>query len=201
MNGKRLMPDEQTADAGSRVRRACGRRFFSFSLFAVLLLLAGSGCGRSFTRADLVFANGGEAETLDPALMTAQLDMRVAYALFEGLATFNRAGEPVPGVAERWEISPDGTVYTFHLRRRRLWTNGARVTARRFRQRLAARRSRPRPRPSTPTSSSTSRTGNASTIPAAHFTDFSQVGVHAVDDGTLRVELEHPTPFFSTCAA
>ena len=98
-------------------------------LLAFVLLWLTVGCGRSFTRADLVFANGGEAETLDPALMTAQLDMRLAYALFEGLATFGAGGEPQPGVAERWEVSPDGTVYTFHLRADALWSNGAPVTA------------------------------------------------------------------------
>ena len=153
------------------------------------------GCGKGFARADLVFANGGEAETLDPALMTAQLDMRLAYALFEGLTTFGANGEPRPGVAERWEISPDGTVYTFHLRADALWSDGREVTAGDFVnawQRALA--------PGTAARNSYQlyylKNGQKFNDPAARFTDFSQVGVHALDDRTLRVELEHPTPFF-----
>ena len=161
------------------------------------LLLPGfaAGCGKPAKRADLVFANGAEVETLDPALITSQIDMRVSYALFEGLVTYNRAGEAVPGVAERWEISSDGTVYTFHLRRDALWSNGERVTARDF---VNAWR-----RVLTPENASEYayqlgylKNGQRFNDPAAHFTDFSRVGVHAVDDDTLRVELEHATPFF-----
>ena len=161
----------------------------------LLLPWFASGCGHPFERADLVFANGGEAETLDPALMTAQLDMRLAYALFEGLTTFNAGGEARPGVAERWEVSPDGTIYTFHLRADALWTNGAPVTAGDFvnawRRALA---------PETAARNSYQlyylKNGQKFNDPSAHFTDFSQVGVHALDDHTLQVELEHPTPFF-----
>ena len=153
------------------------------------------GCGKGRPPADLVFANGAEVETLDPALITSQIDMRVAYALFEGLTTFNRAGVPVPGVAERWEISPDGTVYTFHLRRDALWTNGEHVTATDF---VNAWR-----RVLTPETASEYayqlhylKNGQRFNDPTAHFTDFAQVGVHAPDDRTLQVELEHATPFF-----
>ncbi len=165
--------------------------------FLLLFLLPWflAACGRGSTRADLVFANGGEAETLDPALMTAQLDMRLAYTLFEGLTTFGADGTPQPGVAERWETSPDGTVYTFHLRADALWTNGAPVTAGDFvnswRRVLA---------PETASRNSYQlyylKNGQKFNDPAAHFADFSQVGVRALDDRTLQVELEHPTPFF-----
>ncbi len=189
------MAGKQTADGRARVRLAHWPGSLGFGLLAIVLPWFASGCGRSFTRADLVFANGGEAETLDPALMTAQLDMRLAYALFEGLATFDAGGEPKPGVAERWEISPDGTVYTFRLRAGARWTNGEPVTAGDFvnawRRALA---------PGTASRNSYQlyylKNGQRFNDPAAHLTDFSQVGVQALDDRTLRVELEHPTPFF-----
>lgn len=154
-----------------------------------------AGCGQGFSRADLVFANGGEAETLDPALMTAQLDMRLAYALFEGLTTFDAAGEPRPGVAESWEISPDGLTYTFHLRRDARWTNGERVSAQDFvnswRRALA---------PETAARNSYQlyylKNGQKFNDPTSGLTDFSQVGARALDEATFQVELEHPTPFF-----
>ena len=161
----------------------------------VCLALLLAGCGRAVYRANLVFANGGEAETLDPALMTAQLDMRLAYALFEGLTTYDAAGQPRPGVAESWEISPDALTYTFHLRADACWSNGERVTAQDFvnswRRTLT---------PATAARNSYQlyylKNGQRFNDPASGLTDFSQVGVHALDDRTLRVQLEHPTPFF-----
>ncbi len=164
---------------------------------AILFLLPTllTGCGKGRLPADLVFANGAEVETLDPALITSQIDMRVAYALFEGLTTFDRTGKPVPGVAASWDVSPDGTVYTFHLRPDAVWTDGQRVTARDFVNAWQ--------RVLTPATASEYayqlhylKNGRRFNDPAAGFTDFSQVGVHAVDDDTLRVELEHATPFF-----
>ncbi len=195
MNGTRQTAVGQAEDEAASVRPCCRFSTLSVYLFAFLLPWVAIGCGRNLTRADLVFANGGEAETLDPALMTAQLDMRLAYALFEGLTTFDAGGEPKPGVAERWEVSSDGTAYTFHLRADALWTNGEHVTAGDFvnawHRALA---------PATASRNSYQlcylKNGQKFNDPGAHFTDFSQVGVHALDDRTLRVELEHPTPFF-----
>src|ERR1700733_1720759 len=98
----------------------------------LLFSLAWGGCGRLGDRADLVCLNGAESELLDPALMTAQATSRVAYAVFEGLTAFNEKGEVVPGVAEHWDISPDGLHYTLHLRHNALWSNGDPVTAEDF---------------------------------------------------------------------
>src|SRR5262245_19641893 len=84
-------------------------------------------------RADYVFVNASEPKTLDPQKMTGQLEGRIADALFEGL-TFhdNRTLRPVPGQAGRWDVSPDGKRWTFHLRPGIRWTNGEPVTARDF---------------------------------------------------------------------
>ena len=118
-----------------RVRAACG--VWGALLFLLAALL--TGCGKGRLPADLVFANGAEVETLDPALITAQIDMRVAYALFEGLATFDRTGKPVPGVAATLGSFPGR--HGLHVPpapRRRVDQRPARHRAR-FRQRLAAR--------------------------------------------------------------
>jgi oligopeptide transport system substrate-binding protein len=170
-------------------------KYLRLILAAALLPWLGTGCSQHFARADLVFANGAEPETLDPALITGQLEGRLAFALFEGLTSFNAAGRPQPGVAERWDLSPDGKVYTFHLRANAAWSNGAPVTAQDFVQswkRVLL--------PGTAAEyayqlyflKNAARFNN----PAAHFTDFSQVGVQALDERTLRVTLEQPTPFF-----
>jgi oligopeptide transport system substrate-binding protein len=83
--------------------------------------------------ADLVWTAGVEVATLDPAKMTALQDGRVAAALFEGLTVLDaRTLKPRPGVAERWEVSPDGLTYTFHLRADARWSDGRPVTAEDF---------------------------------------------------------------------
>ncbi|MBC7771590.1 MAG: peptide ABC transporter substrate-binding protein, partial [Pyrinomonadaceae bacterium] len=64
--------------------------------------------------------------------MSWMQDLRVARVLFEGLVkndTFSADYKDIPAVAERWTISPDGTSYTFYLRKNAKWSNGEPVTA------------------------------------------------------------------------
>src|SRR5271155_522351 len=83
----------------------------------VVGLLALAGCTRSEPPADVVMINGPDPETLDPALATGIEDLRVNAGLFEGLTRNDPVtGAPIPGLAESWEISSNGCVYTFHLR-------------------------------------------------------------------------------------
>ncbi len=98
------------------------------------LLVVGLTLSRS-TRgpADFRFVNGSEPKTLDPTLMTGEPEGRIAQELFEGLTRLEaKSLEPVPGAAERWEVSPDGKTYTFHLRRDARWSDGRAVTAQDF---------------------------------------------------------------------
>ncbi|WP_440617055.1 peptide ABC transporter substrate-binding protein [Cysteiniphilum sp. 6C5] len=57
---------------------------------------------------------------------------RVIADLFEGLVNLNQSNQVVPGVANSWDISSDGLVYTFHLRKNAKWSNGEPVTAEDF---------------------------------------------------------------------
>jgi len=83
--------------------------------------------------ADLVWTAGTEVATIDPGVMTALNDGRVAGALFEGLAVLDPATlQARPGVAERWDVSDDGLTYTFHLRPDATWSDGRPVTAEDF---------------------------------------------------------------------
>lgn len=166
---------------------------------AAAALLAGlAGCDPTEKRADLVFVNGAEPETLDPAIITGQPEGRVVNALFEGLCAYDEAGRAVPGVAETWEVSPDGKTYTFRLRSDAKWSDGQPVRASDF---VASWKR-------TLTAATGSQYNyqlfpirNAQSFADGQITDFSQVGVKAVDDRTLVVELENPTPYFlSLCA-
>jgi len=163
----------------------------------LLLCLAGglllAGCGRELRRADLVFLNGAEPESLDPALITGQPEGRLVYALFEGLTRFDSAARVVPGVAERWEISPDGRVYTFHLRDGARWSNGEPVTADDF---LASWRRVLTPETGADYASQLYPIRNAKRFNEGELTDFSQVGVRVLNPRVLEVTLENPTSFF-----
>src|SRR3984957_6956644 len=99
------------------------------ALIAALATCSLAGCDSPGARADLVVLNGAEPESIDPAEITGQLDGRIAYALFEGLLHFDRFGHPQPGIAQSWDISSDGKLYTFHLRANARWSNGDPVTA------------------------------------------------------------------------
>ena len=80
--------------------------------------------------ADLVIANGKEPESLDPAIIVGQADGRVVNSLFEGLTRYDpKTANPIPGLAERWEISSDGRIYTFSLRTTAAWSTGDPITA------------------------------------------------------------------------
>ncbi|HVZ31244.1 MAG TPA: peptide ABC transporter substrate-binding protein, partial [Polyangiaceae bacterium] len=71
------------------------------------------------------FINGAEPDTLDPHLNSGQPGGRIITALFEGLTRQDaRSLLPAPGVAQAWDISPDGLTYTFHLRSDAVWSDG-----------------------------------------------------------------------------
>lgn len=72
---------------------------------------------------------GGEPPTLDPDLSGDSISARVAHDFFEGLLSFNQKGEPIPGLAESWEISSDQKTYTFHLRNGIKFSDGTPITA------------------------------------------------------------------------
>jgi len=68
----------------------------------------------------------GNPEKINPILCQSNpVDQDLAALIFTGLMRHNGKGEIIPDLAERWEISPDGTTYTFHLRQDVLWHDGA----------------------------------------------------------------------------
>ncbi len=84
-------------------------------------------------RADFVLNNGTEVSTLDPASVSGVPEGRVMYALYEGLTVRDpKTLEPLPGMAESWELSDDRTTYTFHIREDARWSNGDPLTAHDF---------------------------------------------------------------------
>jgi oligopeptide transport system substrate-binding protein len=112
---------------------------FARAWFLIVMFVGGAAAvgwavyGSRLSPADFTFINETEVASVDPALITGQPEGRIVLALFEGLArqrADNNAAEP--GVAEKWDISDDGRVYTFYLRENARWSNGDPVTTRDF---------------------------------------------------------------------
>ena len=143
--------------------------------------------------ADLTLCNGDEPQSLDPAIVTGQLEGRICLALFEGLTTRNPKGDIVPGMAESWTETPDGLTYTFHLRPGIKWSNGDPVTAFDF---LNSWERALNPTTASEYAYQLYYLVNGEAYGTGKITDFSQVGVKAPDARTLIVTLVHPTAYF-----
>jgi ABC-type transport system substrate-binding protein len=126
------------ADAGkfSRLQPAVNgihqnvMRRFTHLLLPVLLLACGGG-GDGGTRRTLVDARDNyDPRSLDPALSTDVPTGRAVGYLFDGLTRFTPDARVIPALATGWDVSPDGGVYTFHLRRGVAFTDGTPFVAR-----------------------------------------------------------------------
>ncbi len=168
-------------------------RLVGFALISFFVCSSLTSCDSSGSRADLVILNGAEPESIDPAVITGQLDGRVAYALFDGLAHFDRYGIPQPAIAQSWDISSDAKTYTFHLRSNAKWSNNEPVTANDF---VESWKRTLLPETAAEYAYVMYHIKNAEAFNEGKIKDFSLVGVHALDAQTLRVELEDPTPYF-----
>ncbi|MED4779395.1 peptide ABC transporter substrate-binding protein [Brevibacillus choshinensis] len=134
-----------------------------------------------------------EPPSLNPALIDNQSAGDIANQLFEGLVRVDKNGEIVPGVAEKWDISDDKTVYTFHLRQDAKWSNGEPITADDF---VYSWEKSLRPDTGAPLADNLSFIKNGSKYLAGEIKDPNSLGIKAIDPQTLQVTLERPTPFF-----
>jgi ABC-type transport system substrate-binding protein len=100
----------------SRLRSAC-----TCPALALLWLLSTVACYGDETttsRHTLIDSRDNyDPRSLDPALSTDVPTGRAVGYVFDGLTRFSPTAEVEPGLAERWEVTPDGLSYTFHLRR------------------------------------------------------------------------------------
>ena len=182
------------ADLGNRSRKDGRLSAFRFPLSAFLLALVLAGCLPREPRANLVILNGPEPQSLDPHIITGQADARVVLSLFEGLTRFNPfTGDGDPAIAERWEISPDGKIYTFHLRTNALWSTGDPITAEDF---VFSWTRALDPKTGSDYAGQLYYIKNGEEFNVGKISDPKELGVKALDARTLRVELKNPTAFF-----
>lgn len=163
-----------------------------------VLLTVVAGCGKSGdTGQTLRYVLEAEPATLDPARSTAIPESLVELQLFEGLTRLNTQDQPVAGVAERWDVSPDGLKYVFYLRTSAKWSNGDPVTAHDFE--FAWKRALS-PELASETAYMLFPVKNAQAYNEKKITA-DQVGIKAVNDHTLEVTLEKPTAYFLSLTA
>ena len=142
----------------------------------------------------LHLGNGAEPKALDPHVVTGVTEHNIISALLEGLVTEDpKTLEPQPGAAESWTVSDDGTVYTFALRSNGKWSNGDTVTAHDFVFSFERMLS---PGLSAEYAEMLFVMKNAAAFHEGTLSDFSQVGVRAVNDSTLEITLNAGTPYF-----
>ena len=136
-----------------------------------------------------------EVESLDPQVATDGTSFEVIANYTDGLTQMDADGAAIPAIAESWDVSEDGTVYTFHLREDANWSNGEPVTANDF---VFAWQRAADPALASEYSYMLSDIGqikNAAAIIAGEM-DKSELGVKAIDDKTLEVTLEVPVSYF-----
>lgn len=80
----------------------------------------------------LYLNNGIEPTSFDPPIGFNAASYNALNNLMEGLTRLDAEHVPQPAIAEKWEISDDGLVYTFHIRENANWSNGDPVTAEDF---------------------------------------------------------------------
>lgn len=99
----------------------------------LLVFLLTAACGGSETSTDrrtiIDSRDNYDPRSLDPALSTDVPTGRAVSYIFDGLTVFTPDAQVVPGLAERWDVSPDGSRYTFHLRRGVTFTDGTPLRA------------------------------------------------------------------------
>ena len=142
---------------------------------------------------EMTFVLNNTPDGLDPGVTNNSFAQYVIINCFEGLVTYDESGSVVGGSAESWDVSEDGTVYTFHLRDGLKWSDGSPLTAQDFVYSIQ--------RVLTPDTAAQYVSMVTSYVKGAQeYYDGTgsaeDLGVKAVDDQTLEITLLQPTSYF-----
>ncbi len=153
---------------------------------------AGGGAEKAAPSSKVIYSLPGEPQTLDPTLNVYSRSSMVLQNLFRGLYKIDANNKPVPALAEGYTLDDTNTVYTFTIKSGAKWSDGKAVTAADFEYSWK--------RVLNPETGSEAafylyylKNGKAFNEGKASAAD---VGVTAVDEKTLKVTLEDPTPYF-----
>jgi oligopeptide transport system substrate-binding protein len=150
----------------------------------------------SFAAAQMVYHRGNDAdpETLDPNKTSTVYEDHILRDMLEGLMIYDAAGKVAPGAAEKYELSDDGKTYRFTIRANAKWSNGDPVKASDFAYSI---RRLVNPATGAKYANILYPVLNAEKINKGQSgLKPEDLGVKAIDDRTLEITLERPTPYF-----
>jgi oligopeptide transport system substrate-binding protein len=184
-----------------RRRALCSTHSTLACLLALLFAL--TGCGKKDAgltpsapvmggKKVLLYGNASEPQDLDFQIVTGIPEHRLALTFFEGLISEDPQLNIIPGVAEKWEVSADGLVYTFHLRADAKWSNGDPVTADDF---VQSYKRMITPALGAEYSYMLWHVVGAEDYNKGKLNDFAQTGFKAPDARTVQLTLRQVTPF------
>ncbi len=138
----------------------------------------------------------GDLTTMSSLGSVDALAVTAMNSVFEGLYRIGPENTPIPGMAESHEVSEDGTVYTFKIRKDAVWSNGTPVTAHDFE--YAWKRAI---NPETQAIYSylmldIKNVANVQTEEDPLYGKVEEIGIKAINDETLEVQLNAPIPYF-----
>lgn len=179
-------------------RRTFRNVFLTAAASAALLAVAGCGeqavsrppCAQG--KVCLTIGNTNEPATLDPHKSTGTWEDRIQSDMFIGLTQSAADGSTIPGMAERWETSADGLVWTFYLRDA-VWSDGVPVTADDF---VFSLRRVLDPKTASEYASLIFLIKNAEAVNSGK-APLEALGVRAIDARTLQITLNHPAAYLS----
>lgn len=146
----------------------------------------------------LIFAIHNEADTLDPGITNNSFASPYLCNTFEGLVTYDKANNIIPGLAKDWKISDDGLVYTFNLHSNLKWSDGTPLTSKDFE--YAWKRVLDPKTGGQYADMLTSYIVNAEDYYGGK-KPFEQVGIKTPDENTIEITLMNPTPYYLSILA
>ncbi len=149
----------------------------------------------NFEKQAITIALSQEPPQLNSMKATDQVSLTILPHVMEGLVRYDRRGNIIPGVAERWEL--DGKGATFWLRKNAVWSDGKPVTADDF---VFAWQNALDPKTASEYAFILYPIKNGEKVSAGELPP-TALGVQAVDDYTLKLEFERPISYFLKLAA
>lgn len=136
--------------------------------------------------------SGSSPETLDPAIANTFLSLDYIVNIFSGLVSFDPELNLIPEIAEKWDISNDGTIYTFHLREGVRFHDGRDVTAGDFKYSLERACD-----PATGSQTAETFLGDILGVTERLSGDEEEIrGISVIDEDTLEITIDAPKGYF-----
>lgn len=165
---------------------------------AVIAATPGSSTGRATAAvprsrpAQTIIIRASEPTTLDPHLLGDAASAEYVVHIFGGLVRIDENLALQPDLAEKWEESPDGTVYTFTLRQNARFHDGRKVTAQDVKYSFERALN-----PATGSDVALDYLGDIHGARDRRQGKASDVsGVVAIDENTVQITIDAPKPFF-----